>query len=317
MVIDEIQKIPALLGEVHYLIEKQPQKIRFILSGSSARKLKRGGANLLAGRAWQRHLYPLTPLEIGDGFQLNDALQYGGLPPVVTAPRESKIEFLQSYVTNYLREEIQAEAATRRLENFYRFLEAAAHCNGELVNMTTVAQEAAVKRPTVASYYQILEDTLLGFFLPSWGHRRSRKDLVTHGKFYFFDCGVVSALNRTLTGSLTSQNPAYGHQFEHFIILNFLRIHDYRRTEQATGFFRTRAGAEVDLVADLGNRLRAIEIKSGSTVARSDVRGLGSFADEFPDAELIVVCTAPRPFMLGKIRCVPWLEFLTEESKAT
>ena len=315
VVIDEIQKIPTLLDEVHHLLEKHPQKIRFILSGSSARKLKRGGANLLAGRAWQRHLYSLTPLEIGETFQLNDALQYGGLPPVVTAPRESKIEFLQSYITNYLREEIQAEAVTRRLDSFHRFLEAAAHCNGELVNMTTVAQEAAVKRPTVASYYQILEDTLLGFFLPSWGHHRSRKDLVTHGKFYFFDTGVVSGLNRILTGDLTPQNPAYGHQFEHFIILNFLRIHDYRRTEHRTGFFRTRAGAEVDLVQDLGSTLRAIEIKSSPTVSRSDVRGLRSFADEFPDAELIVICTTPQPFMLGKIKCVPWLEFLKEESK--
>lgn len=314
VVIDEIQKIPLLLDEVHWLIENFSQKLRFILSGSSARKLKRGGANLLAGRAWMRHLYPLTPLEVGDNFQLNDSLQYGGLPPVVTAAsRESKIEFLQSYVSNYLREEIQAEATVRKLASFHRFLEAAAHCNGQMVNMTTIGQEAAVKRPTVASYYQILEDTLLGFFLPVWGRGRSRKDLVAHGKFYFFDTGVVSTLNRTLSGELSPHNPAYGHAFEHFIILNFMRICDYRRSEHTIGFFRTRAGSEVDLVQDLGTTLRAIEIKSGSTIARSDVRGLTSFSDEFPDAELIVVCTAPHPFMLGKIRCVPWREFLAEE----
>lgn len=316
VVIDEVQKIPALLDEVHWLIENHPQKVRFILSGSSARKLKRSGANLLAGRAWMRHLYPLTPLEIGDAFQLNDSLQYGGLPPAVTNPaKDGKIEFLQSYIHNYLHEEIQIEAAVRNLPAFHRFLEAAAHCNGEPVNMTTIGQEAGVKRPTVASYYQILEDTMLGFFHPSWGHHRSRKDLVTHGKFYFFDTGIVSALNRTLTGTLSPQNPVYGHFFEHFIILNFLRIRDYMRTEHKTGFFRTRAGAEVDLVQERGDHVRAIEIKSSPTVSRSDVRGLTSFSEEFSDAELIVVCTAPHPFMLGNIKCTPWREFLEGEAK--
>ncbi len=307
--IDEVQKVPPLLDEVHLLLERYPQKVRFILSGSSARKLKRGGANLLAGRAWQRALYPLTFLEMGDRFSFLDALQYGTLPSLVDRTNEEKKEQLQAYVSTYLKEEIQEEALTRRLDAFHRFLEAAAHANGELVNMTKVASEAAVPRKTVASYYQILEDTLIGFFLPSWGHHLSRKQLVTHGKFYFFDLGVVSALTQNLSGSLSPKNPLFGHVFEHFCLLEFTRISDYRRIEHRIGFFRTRAGAEVDLVEERAGKIRAIEIKAMTQVSKGELTGLHSFAEEFPKAELMVVCMTPRPYRIGEIQCIPWQEF--------
>ena len=308
--IDEIQKVPMLLDEVHLILERYPHKVRFLLSGSSARKLKRGGANLLAGRAWQKALYPLTFLEIGERFSLLDALQYGTLPSIVDRPREEKKEQLQAYVSTYLKEEIQEEALTRRLDAFHRFLEAAAHSNGELVNMTNIAQEAAVPRKTVVSYYQILEDTLIGFFLSSWGHHLSRKQLVTHGKFYFFDTGVVSALTQNLSGTLGPKNPLFGHLFEHFCLLEFLRICDDRRIEHRIGFFRTRAAAEVDLIEEKAGKIRAIEIKAMTDVPKRELTGLHSFAEEFPEAELMVVCMTPRPYRIGRIQCVPWQEFL-------
>lgn len=313
--IDEIQKIPPLLDEIHALIERYPKKLRFLLSGSSARKLKRGGANLLAGRAWQRHLHPLTSLELGPQFSLFEMVQYGSLPAVVDRTREEKIEHIQAYVTTYLKEEIQTEALTRRLDAFHRFLEAAAKSNGELINMSNIAQEAMVPRRTVASYYQILEDTLIGFFLPSWGHRLSRQDLVTHGKFYFFDTGIVSGLNQNLTAALTDKHPLFGRYFEHFCILEFLRIHDYKRTQHRVGFFRTRTGVEIDLIQERGDRIRAIEIKAVKILSRGHLRGLKNFAERFPQAEKIMVCLAPQPLLMDNIACLPWREFLQREWK--
>ncbi len=311
--IDEVQKIPPLLDEVHALLETYPKKVRFILSGSSARKLKKGGANLLAGRAWQRHLYPLTLVELGDDFNLDAVLRFGSLPPLLGISEEEKKEFLKTYVSTYLREEIQAEALTRRLDSFHRFLEAAARCNTELVNMTAVAQEAMVPRKTVASYYQILEDTMTGFFLPSWGHRLSRKELVTHGKFYFFDTGVVSSLNRQLDAPVDRQNPSYGKLFEHFCILEFLRLHDYKRTEHQTGFYRTLAGGEVDLVQERQGKIRAIEIKAQEQVRSADIRGLLGFGKDFPSAKLIVVCLAPQAYQIEGVTCFPYKDFLNAE----
>ncbi len=313
--IDEIQKIPALLDEVHSLLEQYPKKIRFLLSGSSARKLRREGANLLAGRAWEKKLYPLTHLEMGEDFSLEDTLQFGSLPPLLNRPREEKVEQLRAYVSTYLKEEIQAEALTRRLDSFHRFLEAAGSCNGELVNMTDISREAQVPRKTVASYYQILEDTLVGFFLPSWGHRLSRKELVTHGKFYFFDLGIVNALTQNLTATLSKNHLAYGRLFEHFCILEFIRLHHYQNTEHRIGFFRTRAGAEVDLIEEKHGKVRAIEIKSGNQISKSQVRNLLGFLEEFPNAEAIVLSQVPRAYEIEKVRCLPWQEFFKEEWK--
>jgi len=316
--VDEVQKVPALMDVIQSLIEEEQGRVRFILSGSSARKLKRFGSNLLAGRAWEYHLYPFTLVELGQAFDLDDALQFGTIPSVAILPTaDEKIETIRSYVSTYLREEIQAEALTRRLDAFHRFLEAAAFCNGELVNMSDVSREASVGRKTVVEYYKILEDTLLGFFLDPWGHRLSRKDLVEHGKFYFFDTGIVAALNKRLTATLERANPLYGHVFEHYCILEFVRLHAYKRTEHKIGFFRTRGGTEVDLIQERHGHIRAIEIKSATNVNSGHIRGLNSFAEEFPDAELILVCCAPHPIQMGKVRCLPFGEFFKEEWSRT
>lgn len=314
--IDEVQKVPRLLDEVQFLIENFPGRVRFILSGSSARKLKRFGSNLLAGRAWEYHIYPFTITELKNNFDLDLALQFGTIPSVFTlSSRDEKIETLKSYVSTYLQEEIQAEALVRQLDAFHRFLEAAAFCNGEIVNMSDISREASVARKTVIEYYKILEDTLLGFFLPSWGHHLSRKKLVEHGKFYFFDTGVVTALNKRLTAPLERANPLYGRVFEHFCILEFIRLHDYKRTEHKVGFFRTRAGSEVDLIQERHGHIRAIEIKSTINIDSSHVRGLLNFSDEFPDAELILVGLLPRPIEINGVKCVPYREFFEEEWK--
>ncbi len=312
--VDEVQKVPRLLDEIQFLIENYPNRVRFILSGSSARKLKRFGSNLLAGRAWEYHLYPFTMAEMGDDFDLGNALQYGTIPSVITLPTvNERIETLKSYVSTYLKEEIQAEALTRQLDAFHRFLEAVAFCNGELVNMSDVSREASVARKTVVEYYKILEDTLVGFFLPSWGHSLSRKELVEHGKFYFFDTGIVSALNKRLTAPLERANPLYGRVFEHFCILEFFRIHNYKRTEHKLGFFRTGAGSEIDLIEERHGQIRAIEIKSASNISSSHTRELVRFGEEFPNAKLILVCSAPHEQQIGKIRCVPYIDFFKEE----
>lgn len=312
--VDEVQKVPALMDEIQLLIEGYPGRVRFILSGSSARKLKRFGSNLLAGRAWEYHLYPFTSIELGKDFDLDGALQWGTIPSIaaLVTPNE-KNETLSSYVSTYLREEIQAEALTRRLDAFHRFLEAAALGNGELVNMSDVSREASVARKTVVEYYKILEDTLIGFFLPSWGHSLSRKELVEHGKFYFFDTGIVSALNRRLTSPLERANPLYGRVFEHFCILEFMRLHAYKRTEHKLGFFRTRGGLEIDLIQERHGHIRAIEIKAASNINSSHIKGLNSFAEEFSDAELILVCNAPHPIQMGRVKCVPLVDFFKEE----
>lgn len=314
--VDEVQKIPRLLDEIQYLIEKFSGHVRFVLSGSSARKLRRFGSNLLGGRAWEYHLHPFTITELKNDFELDTALQFGTIPSVYTLPStQEKVETLKSYVSTYLQEEIQAEALVRRLDSFHRFLEAAAFCNGELINMSDVSREASVARKTVVEYYKILEDTLLGFFLPSWGHHLSRKQLVEHGKFYFFDPGIVATLNKRLTAPLERANPLYGRVFEHFCILEFMRVHDYKRTEHKVGFFRTRAGSEVDLIQEIHGHVRAIEIKSAINISSSHVRGLINFSEEFPDAELILVGLLPKPIEIGKIKCMPYRNFFEDESK--
>ncbi len=311
--IDEVQRIPDLLNEVHSMIESFPKKVRFILSGSSARKLRRAGTNLLAGRAWLKYLDPFTVYELGSAFNLAQALRFGMLPKAWEGSNEERQEYLLAYVNTYLREEIQIEAAIRKLDAFSRFLEAAAKTNGQLVNFSKLATEASVERKSVTDYYKILEDTLMGFQLPSWGKRQSRKDLVEHGKFYFADCGIVSALTGTLPGGVTPAHPYYGFVFEHFVMVEFMKLQRLKSAQTKTGFFRTRAGSEIDLIIEGPDSLRAIEIKSSPQLGRHDLSALKNFKQEFPQAECLVVYAAERSAILDGIRCVPWNEFLEGE----
>lgn len=226
VIIDEIQKNPKLLNEVHRLIEERINKI-FILTGSSARKLKHGAANLLAGRAFVYHLHPLSCFELGESFDLNEILQWGALPKVFSLKAiEDKNAFLRSYADTYLKEEIWNEQFIRKLPPFRRFLEVAAQCNGKIINYANIARDVGVDDKTIKEYFCILEDTMIGFFLEPF-HNSFRKRLVEKPKFYFFDTGIVRCLSRRLSIPILPQTSCYGEAFEHFIILEFFRLTQY------------------------------------------------------------------------------------------
>lgn len=306
--VDEVQKVPALLDEVHGIIEQA--KARFILTGSSARKLRRGGANLLAGRAATRRLHPLTAVEIGDGFDLQRALRFGTLPAVVAEDDEAARERLAAYAETYLREEIQAEGVVRNLGGFARFLDVAAAQSGDLLNATSVASDAGVSARTVREYFQILEDTLIGFRLEPW-KKSPRARMVGHPRFYLFDTGVTNALNRRLTADLDM--PTRGRLFEQWIVTECVRLVDYLHPETRVFYWRTHHGAEVDLLFERHGKIRlATEIKSRRHVTGADLTGLRSFAEAHPDVPRAVVADVPEPFRVDSIDVLPWRRFFSE-----
>ncbi len=269
IIIDEIQKIPALLDEIHDLIESTDA--HFILTGSSARKLKRSGVNLLAGRAWQANLFPLTSHEI-DSFDLERYLQYGGLPQVYTS-REPEEE-LDAYINTYLREEIQAEALVQRQVQFNRFLRAASQANTEQVNFANIASDSGVPASTVRSYFSILEDTFLGFFLESWQESEKRKAVATP-KFYFFDTGVANFLRSN--HQLQPDSSEYGKAFEQFIAMELRAWISYSRNRLPLRYWRTRTGMEVDFL--IGTQA-AIEVKASRKVTKKHLKGLRALQEE-------------------------------------
>jgi len=269
VVIDEVQKIPLLLDEVHRLIEER--SLRFLLTGSSARKLKRGQANLLAGRAAQADLFPFSWKELGK-FDLQRYLRFGGLPRVYLS--EEPDEELDDYVRTYLTEEIQAEGFIRRLPPFSRFLQTAALANGELINFANVASDAQVAPSTVREHYQLLEDTLIGFFLLPWTNSKRRKAIST-AKFYFFDTGVTHTLAGTK--QLERNSDLYGRSFEHFVAMEIRSALSYRRMREPLRFWRSTHGHEVDFV--VGDRF-AVEVKAKTRVSERDARGLKAFQEE-------------------------------------
>ena len=312
IIIDEVQKIPILLNEVQSLMTKFPA-LTFILTGSSARKLKSDEANLLAGRALTYSLHPLTVREIPEEIPLSTLLKFGALPPVVKAEKDLKIKLLQSYVNTYLKEEIEREAQLKKMDSFIHFLRLAAYENGNTLNFSNIGREAGVSPKTTQSYFELLQHTLIGFFLYPY-LKSQRKRFSKHPKFYFFDTGVVSALQNKLSVDLIPKTPDYGDFFEHFLILEVMRLNDYFNKEFRFSYFRTERGAEVDLVIETPNeKLIAIEIKSTDQVTNKHVRGLKSFSEEFPRAELYCAATVPRPIKRGAVQIYPWkdmLEFL-------
>lgn len=273
MVIDEVQKLPRILDRVHYHIEKH--KRQFILTGSSARRLKQQGVNLLAGRALEYHLYPLSYLELKKNFDLQKMLEWGGLPRAYLAQStEEAREFLMTYAKIYLEKEIQQEQWVRKIEPFRKFLPIAAQMNGEIINRARIARDVGVDSNTVASYYEILEDTLLGFTLPAF-HRSVRKVQIQSSKFYFADTGMKRALDKSVGVPLLKQSSDYGKAFEHFIILEFIKFSEYHRKNWNLSYLRTKDDAEIDLIIDRpGGRPLMIEIKSANKVFESDAKTL-------------------------------------------
>ena len=309
VVIDEIQKIPALLDEIHLLIETYKSALYFVLTGSSARKLRRSGSNLLAGRAWQVYLHPFTHSEWF--LDVEHVLQWGSIPSVV-ADLGSADRTLAAYVGTYLREEIQQETQVRNLGGFTRFLEVAAQVHGEPVNFAKIGREIGVSIKTVQSYFEILVDTLIAFQLPAW-HLSVRKQVQQSPKFYFFDCGVLNALRGDLRSTLQPSSYRYGKLFETFFLLECFRLNDYHETGYRFYYWRTNTGQEVDLIVHRGSMRPplVLEIKSSVSPDKESLKGLRAFCADNTDCEPWVVAQNTRPYMIVDIPVLPWQDALT------
>ncbi|MGH7772890.1 MAG: ATP-binding protein [Candidatus Binatia bacterium] len=302
VVIDEVQKVPALLDEVHWLIANH--HVQFCLLSSSARKLKRGGGNLLGGRALRYELYPLVFREIPD-FDLFRALDHGLVPRHYVAEKPERM--LQSYVGDYLKEEIAAEALTRNLPAFSRFLEAAAFSNGDIVNYQNVARECGISSPTARDYFQILEDTLIGRFIPAYRKKQKRR-VIFAPRFYFFDVGIVNLLLKR--GRILPRSESLGRAFEHLIFQELVAHRHYSGLEYPLSYWRTASQLEVDFI--MGDHQVALEVKAVEQVSEHHLRGLRAFREEYPSKWAIVVSLDPRPRKIGAVTVMPWKFFLTK-----
>ncbi|HXF28813.1 MAG TPA: DUF4143 domain-containing protein, partial [Chlamydiales bacterium] len=283
------------------------------LTGSSARKLKRGGANLLAGRAFVCHLYPLSCFELGEQFHLDTSLHWGTLPKIFHLHNDSeKDAFLRSYADTYLKEEIWGEQIIRKLPPFRRFLEVAAQCSGKVINFSNIAKDVGVDDKTIKEYYSILEDTMIGFFLESF-HNSFRKRLVEKPKFYFFDTGIVRSLSRRLSLPLIPKTAAYGEAFEHFIVLEFIRLASYFQPEYRFSFVRTTGDVEIDLVVERpGKPLLCIEIKSSDTVNEQDISAFSRLTKDIHNCEAVVMSQDRFMKKFDHVTCYPWRQALIE-----
>ncbi len=299
VVIDEIQKIPALLDEVHHLIEKQG--LRFLLTGSSARKLKKGGVNLLAGRAWTAELFPLLKQEIPD-FDLNRYLLYGGLPQVYLS--EEPHEELNAYINTYLKEEIQEEALVRKLQSFARFLELSALTSGDMINFASLSNDVAIPASTIREYYAILEDTLIGFMLPAWTKSIKRKAIST-AKFYYFDIGVRNKMSGIK--SIEPHSDQYGQAFEHFIAMELRAYLSYLRIDEKLSYWQAHHGQEVDFI--IGDDI-AIEVKSTDNPSSKHMKGLRALAEENICKKYYLVCQCTTNKIIDNIHMIHWNDFL-------
>jgi len=300
VVVDEVQRLPILLNEVHRLIEER--RVRFLLTGSSARSLRRGGVNLLGGRARTRFLHPLTARELGDRFNLGRAIRCGLLPSMYFS--DDPAADLRAYTGTYLQQEVVAEGATRNVPAFSRFLRVAATANATIVNFTNVANDAQVPRTTVYEYFEILKDTLILHEVPAWTRSVKRKPLVS-SKYYFFDIGVVSALQ----GRLASlDGPGFGTAFETYVHHELMCRRDYASGDPIS-YWRSTSGFEVDfLLADH----TAIEVKAKPHVSDRDLRSLRALAEERRVKRLLCVCLEPRARRVGDIAVLPYRRFLEE-----
>lgn len=305
IIIDEIQKVPKLLDVVHHLIEVE--HVLFALTGSSARKLKSNAVNLLAGRAFIENLFPLTHLELGDRFELEEVLSYGSLPKLLSLKSaQEKEAFLRSYALTYLKEEVWNEHLIRNIEPFRKFLEVASQCNGEIVNYSNVARDVGVSYKSIQEYFSILEETLLGFMLEPY-HASVRKRQSWAPKFYFFDLGVKRALDRTLTIPMLPQTSDYGNAFEHFVIAEIVRLSDYRKNDYKFFYLRTKDDVEIDLIMDRpGRPLALIEIKSSEYIVEKHAKNLKSFVKDFPTADFVILSREKTSRIMDGICIEPW-----------
>lgn len=311
ILVDEVQKVPPLLDVVHLLIEKRRQK--FALTGSSARKLKRGSANLLAGRAFVFKMFPLTHTELGAAFDLNEVLSYGTLPKIFDLPSaREKALFLKAYAETYLKEEILIEQLIRNLPPFRRFLEISARQDTELVSYSTIARDILVDPKIVSNYYLILEDTLLGFFLEPF-HISLRKRQKAAPKFYWFDLGVRRALSGTVDQPVTPKSFEYGSLFESFLVNEIHRLLTYAERSFKLSFARIDENLEVDLIVERqGLPIYLVEIKSGARINRVHAKGLEKLSASLPKAVPLLLSNDRVAKKFGRVTCMHWQDGLKE-----
>jgi predicted AAA+ superfamily ATPase len=302
VIIDEIQRIPALLNEIHWLIANK--NIQFILSGSSPRKIVHSGANLLGGRALRNELYPLVYKEIPD-FDLIRALNHGLLPKLYLS--ENPKPLISAYIGSYLQDEIVAEAKTRNIQTFSKFLEAAAFSNGEIVNYSNIASDCGVSAPTIREYFHILEETLIGRFLPSY-RKKPKRRVIQAPKFYLFDTAIANHLLKR--GTIEMGSELFGRTFEHFIYHELFAHSRYSGLQYEISYWRTASQMEIDFV--LGENEVGIEIKGSKQITPRHLKGLKSFAEEYQVKKLILVSTDPYTRQMGKITAMPWNIFLNK-----
>lgn len=307
--IDEVQKLPILLDEVHLLIEKFKGRIVFVLTGSSARKLKRSGANLLAARALTTYLHPLSVLETD--LDLDTVLRIGSLPAVYL-DQEFAVHRLRSYIGTYIQEEIREESLVRKVDRFARFLDLAGQLNGEPINHSKLGRTLKTTSNTIHEYFSILVDTLLCHRLDGWSESVKRQ-LLQAPKYYWFDCGVLNALNGELDTELKRSSFRYGRLFETYVIQEVIRHNDYLERGLRFFYWRDKNGLEVDLIIARSSTkpVAAVEFKSSSAPDDDDLEGLLSFAEDYPKVPLYCFANAPSAYELPSgVTVLPWREGL-------
>ena len=305
VVLDEIQRVPELLNEVHRLIESR--RLHFVLTGSSARKLRRRGTNLLAGRAVTRQMHPLTALELGKDFDLQRTLRYGCLPLACTSKDPN--DYLKSYAATYLREEVQQEGFARNIGAFGRFLEVASFSQGGVLNMAAVARECAVSAKVVEDYFSILEDLFIAVRLPVFSKRAKRR-LVAHPKFYYFDPGVFQAIRPR--GPLDAPEQIHGPALETLFLQQARALNDYKRLEYRLHYWRTASGEEVDFVLYGERGLRAFEVKMSHNARPEDLRSLLRFRADFPQAKTHLLYLGQRRWHDRGIEVLPFFDCVSK-----
>ena len=311
VLIDEVQKVPALLDEVHYFLESEhKERVQFLLTGSSARKIRRGAANLLAGRAASLTLHPLSVLELD--LNLERCLQYGSLPKFYLLGGDCTL-LLEAYVDTYLKEEIQSERLVRSLAPFHKFLLVAAQMNGKPINFSALGRDSGISDQTARDYYSIMLDTYLAFELPAWS-RSIRKQVRSSSKFYLFDCGVLNVLLGELQATVVPGNRRYGGLFENFVVTEFFRQRDYMRVRRPLYYWQTADNYEVDMVIDCGFSRPpiAIEIKSSDGVSPTKLKALREFKKEFPGAKLVCISRTQQAYQHEDVEVLPWQTGITE-----
>ena len=303
IILDEFQKVPQLLDEVHWLIENKG--LSFMMCGSSARKLKRGKANLLGGRAWRYEMFPFVSAELGK-LDLLKALNRGLIP--VHYFQDTYKKSLRAYTQDYLKEEVFDEGLTRNIPAFSRFFDAMGFSHGELTNFSNIARECGVDSKTVKEYYQILKDTLLGDFIEPFKRRQNRQVISRTAKFYLFDVGVAGTITKRHIRQ--ERGVDFGKAFEHFILMEIIAHNSYYEIDYEINFWRTKSGLEVDFI--LGGGEIAIEVKGAGSIQNKDLRPINAFLETYAPRKALVVCNEKEERSVGQVRIMPWRKFLSD-----